>query len=114
MIVYLHKCFEEIGIFDSPHITLLFSALFNMNDLKLYHSLFSETLNFTVSYIKVKESLLFSLTLSLFLSRVKRKAQQQYFKHSSLPSICLLLPEGPADYQPLNKAISQGNGEYCT
>lgn len=69
--VLMHKCFEEIGIFDSPHIILLLSALFNMNNLKLYHSLFSETLDFTVSYIKVKESLLFSLTLSLSLKSEK-------------------------------------------
>lgn len=45
-----------------------------MNNLKLYHSLFSETLDFTVSYIKVKESLLLSLTLSLSLKSEKESA----------------------------------------
>lgn len=50
MIVYLHKYFEEIGIFNSPHIILLFSALLNANELKLYHSLFWDPGFYSILY----------------------------------------------------------------
>lgn len=84
MIVYLHKCFEEIGIVNFPHIILLFSALLNTNDLKLYHSLFWDPRFYSILYQGQREFALLPHFLSFF--------QEQKGKHNSSTLSILAYP----------------------